>query len=133
MGAHIAPSTIAPLGFIKDLATLIRNSDGAIAAGRSALECLAQGRPAILLGEGGVLGLCRPPLWPMALRTNLGDHLEPKDFDAAKLESALRSLLGPQGNDQEINRWARSQVEKDFDLRKVAAQVEAVYQKALRP
>ena len=54
IGSRIAPSTIETLGFVKDLPILIRNSDAAIAAGRSALECLAQGRPVLFLGEGGV-------------------------------------------------------------------------------
>jgi glycosyltransferase involved in cell wall biosynthesis len=132
ISSHIAPSTIETLGYVKDLHTLIRNSDGAIAAGRSALECLAGGRPVILLGEGGALGLCRPEIWSAALRTNLGDHVEPRDFDPAKLEAGLRDLLNPRSDVQRMNRWGRSEVEKHFDIRTVASQVEGVYQKALR-
>jgi glycosyltransferase involved in cell wall biosynthesis len=131
VSSKIAPSTIATLGYVKDLASLIRNSDAAIAAGRSALECLAQGRTVVLLGEGGVLGLCSPAIWPLALRTNLGDHLSPKEFNPAKLEAALRELLSPRGSPQELDRWARSQVEKDFDILKIAPQVDTVYREAL--
>ena len=132
VNSKIAPSTIATLGYVRDLRGLIRNSDAAIAAGRSALECLAQGRPVVLLGEGGVLGLCQPNVWPAALRSNFGDHLEPKNFDPAELEAALRALLRPRQDPQELSRWARSQIEKDFDIRTIASQVEAIYQKALR-
>ena len=85
-----------------------------------------------LLGEGGVLGLCRPNVWPAALRSNFGDHLEPKNFDPAELEAALRALLRPRQDPQELSRWAHSQIEKDFDIRTIASQVEAIYQKALR-
>jgi len=131
-GSRIAPSTIETLGFVKDLPILIRNSDAAIAAGRSALECLAQGRPVLFLGEGGVLGTCRPDLWPQALRTNFGDHLEPKDFNPARFEAGLRELLTPRTDQAEVNLWARSQLEKYFDASKIAAQVESVYQRALR-
>jgi glycosyltransferase involved in cell wall biosynthesis len=130
--SRIAPSTIETLGYANDLPILIRNSDAAIAAGRSALEALAQGRPVLLLGEGGVLGPCRPEIWPLALKTNFGDHLEPKDFNAARLEAGLRELLTPHADQAEVSRWARAQLEKDFDIRNVASQVEAVYQRALR-
>jgi glycosyltransferase involved in cell wall biosynthesis len=132
VNSKISPSTVATLGHVSDLATLVRNSDAAIAAGRSALECLAQGRPVIVLGEGGVLGLAGPEVWTAALQTNLGDHLEPKNFEPAKLESALRALLSPRGDPQELSRWSRAQIEKDFDLQKVAAQVEGVYRQAMK-
>ncbi len=131
-GAKISPSTIEALGYVEDLGTLIRNADVAIAAGRSALECMAQSRPVILLGEGGLLGLRRPEIWPAALRTNFGDHLEPKDFNTLKLESALREILSPRANVQELNVWARTQIEKDFDIQKVAKQVERVYVSAAK-
>lgn len=130
--SRIAPSTIATLGYVNDLATLIRNSDGVIAAGRSALESLAQGKPVILLGEGGVLGLCRPEIWTTALRTNMGDHLEPKDFNAIKMEAALRDLLSSRSTLQDLSQWSRAQIEKYFNLQAIAAQVETVYQRALR-
>ena len=131
VGSKIAPSTVATLGYVQELESLIRNSDGAIAAGRSALQCLAMGRPVILLGEGGTLGLCRPDSWPSALRTNFGDHLEPKAFNAGTLEAGLRELLNPRGNQQDLVRWARTAMEKEFDIRVVANQVEAVYRRAM--
>lgn len=126
-GSQLAPSVIESLGYVKDLASLIRNSDAAICAGRSALECIAYGRPVVFMGEGGVLGLCSRDIWPMALRTNMGDHVDPKDFSAAKLESSLRELLSPRVNQQEQMSWARAQLEREYDLQKVAAQVDAVY------
>ena len=132
LGSKIAPSTITTMGYVTDLGTLVRNSDAAIAAGRSALECLAQARLVILMGEGGVLGLCKPEIWSTALRTNLGDHLEPKNFNPSTLERALREVLSPPVNQKELSAWGRSQVEKHFDIRVVASQVDAVYQKALQ-
>jgi glycosyltransferase involved in cell wall biosynthesis len=127
IGSRIAPSTIETLGYVGNLGSLVRNSDGVIASGRSALESLASGRTVLLMGEGGVLGLCSPKTWPLALRTNMGDHLEPKAFDPDTLEAALRELLLPRAEQAEIDRWARLQVEKYFDIRTVAKQVEDVY------
>lgn len=130
LGSKIAPSKIETLGYVKDLPVLIRNSDAVIAAGRSALESLAQGRPVLLLGEGGIIGTCRPENWTKAMRSNLGDHLEPKEFNPVKLEASLREILLPRADQPEISRWARDQVEKHFDIRAVASQIEAVYQRA---
>lgn len=130
IGPRIAPSTIETTGYMKNLELLIRNSDGAIASGRSALECMALSRPAVLVGEGGVLGLCKPDIWSTALRTNLGDHLEPKDFDTTKLERGLRELLAIRPEQQEIARQSRAFVEQYYDVREVAKRVEAVYLKA---
>ena len=87
----------------------------------------------MLLGEGGTLGLCRPEIWPAALRSNLADHLDPKEFNPEVLEAGLRELLSPRHNAQELSRWGRAQVEKNFDLRVIAAQVDGVYQRAARP
>jgi glycosyltransferase involved in cell wall biosynthesis len=128
----IAPSTIETLGFVSDLGNLVRNSDAVIAGGRSALESLASGRPVLLMGEGGVLGLCSPKTWPMGLRTNMGDHLEPKVLDPDKLEASLRELLAVHADEAELSHWAQLQVEKYYDIRQVAPQVEAVYKQVLR-
>jgi glycosyltransferase involved in cell wall biosynthesis len=132
VSSKIAPTKIETLGYVQGLDILIRNSDAAIAAGRSALECLAEGRPVILLGEGGVLGLCKPEVWSAALRSNFGDHLSPKDFNAAKLEASLRELLTSRPDQQETNRWVRAQVEKQFDIQTIAKQVDALYQQVLQ-
>jgi glycosyltransferase involved in cell wall biosynthesis len=93
---------------------------------------LAHSRPVVFLGEGGVIGLRKPEIWTNALRTNFGDHLNPKDFNPAKLESALRELLSPRADEMKLNAWARAEVEKTFDIRKIAGQVEAVYARALK-
>ena len=58
--------------------------------------------------------------------------LEKKIIDnRAKLEAGLREILMPRADQAEISRWAREQVEKHFDVRAVASQIEAVYQRAL--
>jgi glycosyltransferase involved in cell wall biosynthesis len=126
LNAEIAPSRVEVLGHVNDLAVTLRNCDGAIGAGRSALEALAGGRPVVLMGEGALLGLCTPETWPEALRTNLGDHTKEKDFQPALLETALRELLAA-GSRQDLLSWGRGQVEKYYDAGRVAADVEKTY------
>jgi len=127
LNARIAPARVELMGFNPQLDIAVRNADAVIAAGRSALESLANARPAILLGEGGVLGLCQPSIWNQALRTNLGDHISPKRFDPIVFESALRQLLTGQIPLTDLTRWGRAQIETFFDVAKVAAQIDRLY------
>lgn len=129
ISSRIAPAKIETLGYVGDLNVLTRNCDAVIAAGRSAIESMANGRPTILMGEGGVLGLCRPEIWTQALRTNMGDHIVPKDFQPAALEAALRELLQRPADQGELIRWLRSQIEKQFDIRMIASQIERLYER----
>lgn len=129
LNSRLAPTQIETLGFVNDLAITVRNADAVVAAGRSAIESLANSRPVVMLGEGGTLGLCQPATWTEALRTNFGDHLAPPQFDAARLEAGLRDLLSPRAYAPELIRWGRAQAETHFDVTKVAAQIDGVYQR----
>ncbi len=125
LNLRIAPSRIEMLGWTEELPALIRASDGVIAGGRSAMESLASGKPVLLMGEGGVIGLASQNTWPEALRTNLGDHLSPPRFYHAPMELALRELLTANAEQGE---WGREQVEKYYDIVAVARDVDSVYQ-----
>ena len=127
LNSRIAPARVELLGFVNDLAITVRNADGVVAAGRSAMEALANARPVVILGEGGTLGLCDASSWTAALKSNFGDHLAPKQFDAAKLKAGLMEILSPHGSQAELIRWGREQMEKYYDVAKIAAQVERVY------
>ena len=127
----VAPSTVQALGYVNELGPLLRDSDGIIASGRSAMEAMASAKPVIWMGEGGILGLCGPELWDRALYSNLGDHLDPPEFMPARLEVALRQLLDPTENTASIGQWARVQAEKAFNIGRVAPAVEAVYHQAV--
>jgi glycosyltransferase involved in cell wall biosynthesis len=129
---QIAPSSVESIGWTDRLPELIAASDAVVGAGRSALESLSLGKPVIMLGEGGVLGLANSESWPLALRTNLGDHIVPKAFYPAPLEVALRDLLTNDAKFKEWGRWGHDQVKTSYDIREVASAVEKVYHE-LRP
>ncbi len=125
----IAPSFVELHDFTRDLPAFISGSTAVIAAGRSALESLASEKPVIALGETGVVGLCTEETWPEALRTNFGDHFETKyAFYPAKLELGLRQVLDPTFNAVDAGRWGRAQVERDFNVRTIAPEIEKIYQ-----
>jgi glycosyltransferase involved in cell wall biosynthesis len=125
----IHPSFVELHDFTRNLSPFIAGSTGVIAAGRSALESLALEKPVIALGETGVVGLCTDDTWPEALRTNFGDHFETRyAFYPAKLELGLRQLLDPAFNGAHAGQWGRAQVERDFNVRTIAPQIEKIYQ-----
>lgn len=126
LNGAIAPVNVEYLGFVKDLVADLRDSDGVIAGGRSAMEAMACGKPVVLMGEGGVLGLAKPATWPSALRSNLGDHIEPKHFSGSLFEGALYEMLTDPGLGQ-TNRWNREQIERSFDAQAVAQEVDRLY------
>lgn len=122
----VAPTRVILHGFVKDLVSDLRDADGIIAGGRSAMEGMACGKSVLLMGEGGVLGVAKPALWPMALRSNLGDHLEPKQFSPQVLEAGLRELITDPRAGQ-ANAWNREQIERSFNSATVAAEVDRMY------
>jgi glycosyltransferase involved in cell wall biosynthesis len=126
--AEIVPHRFEMLGFAPNLPSLLASADGVIAGGRCAMEGLACGTPVIVLGEGGVLGLCTPESMPEAMRSNFGDHLEPDRFYPATLELALRQLLKDEPVLSNLPHWGREQVEKHYNIRTIAPQIEAIYQ-----
>ena len=127
LNAVIAPSVIESAGWTDHLADFISSCNGIVAAGRSGLESLALGRPVLMMGESGVIGLVGPETWDQALRTNLGDHMASKEFYPAKLEVALRELLDDSAGSTEKARWGRSQVEKYYDIQTVARDIDQVH------
>jgi glycosyltransferase involved in cell wall biosynthesis len=129
LNSKLAPGRVEVMGFVKDLAVAIRNADAIVGAGRSALEGLANTRPTILLGEGGVMGLCKPANWTSAMKSNFADHMDPPVYDGALLEASLREVLIAPGPMMDLVRWGRSQVEQYYDVNRIARQIEAVYER----
>ncbi|MGE5527740.1 MAG: glycosyltransferase [Patescibacteria group bacterium] len=118
-------------GFRRDLPGLLSLAETVIAAGRSALEAMAVGKPVLASGRAGYLGLVTRGDWPRALAANFGDHgvlpapnpvLLADELHHLHARADLRGLLG---------RELRGLVERDFSLREVAARTEAVYRAAV--
>jgi glycosyltransferase involved in cell wall biosynthesis len=125
----IAPSTIETHDFVSDLPGFIAGCKGVIGGGRSAIESLAAERPVIALGEKGIVGLINEDTWQKAVETNFGDHLETgarDQFYPPLLEMALRELLA--NNTTSRGHWGREQVERYFNIEKVAQEIDGVYQ-----
>ncbi len=123
----IAPSTIQAVGFIPNLASYVAGCDVVIAGGRSALESMAQEKPVIAMGEGGILGLVSPETLASCLETNFGDHLSGLRFVPAMLELSLRQALTDSARMKTLGPWGRQHVETYYNLTSVAQAVDQVY------
>lgn len=132
INAQIHPSFVETHDFVPSLIPLVAGSYATIGGGRSALESLAQAKPVIALGECGIVGLCDQTTWAEAMRTNFGDHFESRDeFYPAKLEISLRQLLTQDAAMAALGRWGREQVQAYYDLERIAAQVDQIYQESV--
>ncbi len=117
-------------GFRRDLPRLLSLAETVIAAGRSALEAMAVGKPVLAAGRAGCLGLVTGDNWPRALAANFGDHGLLPPPDPVLMADQLHHLHVRGGLREGIGRELRDLVVRDFDLRAVAARTEAIYREA---
>jgi len=54
-------------------------------------------------------------------------------FNPATLEAALRELLSARAAQPEQSQWSRAQLQTHFNLKTIASQIDAVYQRACHP
>lgn len=91
------------------------------ATSMSGLEALAMGKPLVGTAVGGI---------PQVITEGVTGLLVPP-ADSPALEKALRELLSQRERWPAMARTARRQAEREFSWPRIAARVEAVYQKAV--
>lgn len=92
-----------------DIVSEINYADAVVGIGRSALEAMACGRPALLYSAYGGDGLCRPETAERDLAWNYSGLATRATPDAGRLADELWSV-GP-----ESGRWSREWVERHHD------------------
>jgi glycosyltransferase involved in cell wall biosynthesis len=118
-------------GLRKDIPRICAVSDLVIGAGRVALEAMACGRPVIAVGENRFIGLLTPQSIKEGMYTNFGDCCRYQPVDWSRLTQSTVDVLKNKKEVDELGRWGRQVVVEQFDLEKVTAQVEEVYEKVL--
>ena len=108
-----------------------RKATVVIGAGRVALEAMALQKPVVAIGERKYIGPLRPDNLEAAKATNFGDCLEEEDFNWSRLTRDLLDLLGDKKKRDLAAKTGFQLLKDEYDLGKVAAQTEALYQKAL--
>jgi glycosyltransferase involved in cell wall biosynthesis len=118
-------------GMVRDVPAFISSCDLVVAAGRSALEVMACGRPLLALGERGCLGMLEETNVVRGEETSFGDCLEREDFDApGAIDGAIRTL----SDDRywaRLAHFGRFAVEKEHDICRTVDRLEEIYHQLL--
>jgi peptidoglycan/xylan/chitin deacetylase (PgdA/CDA1 family)/glycosyltransferase involved in cell wall biosynthesis len=118
------------VGHQTDLARPLAAADVVIAAGRSAIEALATGRPVVALGEAHYLGVVSEETALEARDSNFGDGGIREPADAARVAPDVVGLLGDPGRQRHLAEWGRAFVQLHFDARTTWRRVAAAYLRA---
>lgn len=118
--------TLILAGLRRDLPRLLSAADVVVAAGRSALEALAAGKPTVAWGCAGYVGPVTADNWHEALETNFGDHAGGAGPDPIELAEILRDLSAAPGEGNAV----RALVVEECGLEKTASAMEAIYREA---
>jgi glycosyltransferase involved in cell wall biosynthesis len=114
-------------GMVNDVPGFISSCDLVVAAGRSALEVMACGRPLLALGERGCLGMIEEGNITQGEETSFGDCLAVKEFDAEGAINGTIRTLSDEGYWWKLARFGLSVVEKDHDICKIVERLEEIY------
>jgi glycosyltransferase involved in cell wall biosynthesis len=118
-------------GMVNDVPGFISSCDLVVAAGRSALEVMACGRPLLALGERGCLGMIEEGNIVQGEETNFGDCLAVKEFDAEGAINGAIRVLSDEGYWWRLAQFGRSVVEKEHDICKAVDRLEEIYNRLL--
>ncbi|HLF23751.1 MAG TPA: polysaccharide deacetylase family protein, partial [Burkholderiales bacterium] len=88
-----APSNARLVGFIDDVAAVMRAQDVIVGGGRVPLEAMRVGKPVIAVGEGCYVGPITADTIARARATNFGDCAAREPFAPQKLMEDLAALL----------------------------------------
>jgi glycosyltransferase involved in cell wall biosynthesis len=105
----------------QDIVSEINHADAVVGIGRSALEAMACGRPALLYSAYGGDGLCGPGTAERDLAWNYSGLATRAAPDAGRLADELASI------DAESGRWSREWVERNHDPKHLVPRLLALY------
>lgn len=122
-------------GHSPDPRPYLAESTVVIAAGRSLMEAMAMGLPAIAIGEQATIGLLTPDHFADAQKMNFGDFPLPgrEGFRAAPVLEGLHSVLSGRVDGRQLGEWGRERIRQDHNVDAIAQQVDRVYSEVCKP
>ncbi len=118
-------------GHQKNLRPFYLRATVVVGAGRVALEAMALKKPVVAIGERLYVGPLSPDKVGAAKATNFGDCSEKEDFDWDRMAGDLVELLKSPKKRAQAAKAGFNLAQSDYNLEKVAAQTEGLYQKVL--
>jgi glycosyltransferase involved in cell wall biosynthesis len=126
--SKIGSEVIVAKGFSSDVESIYRTSDVIVGSGRVAMEAMACGSIVVSIGESNSVGIISPHTEEKALVTNFGDLDVRRPIDVE--ESAKAILTGLEEPHTVSLEWGRSFIEKNFDIKNVAADMARIFAEA---
>ncbi|MHB1048853.1 MAG: glycosyltransferase [Bacteroidota bacterium] len=121
----IGSEVIVAKGFSSDVESIYRTSDVIIGSGRVAMEAMACGSIVVSIGESNSVGIISPSTEQKALITNFGDLDKRRPID---VEASAKAILTGLEEPHTVSlAWGRSFIEKNFDIKNVAADMVRIF------
>jgi len=126
--AEATPRNAQLLGFVDDVASVMREQDVIIGGGRVPTEAMRLGKPTIAVGEGCYIGPITRDTIAQARATNFGDCAAREPFDSEMVIADLDALLSGK-----LSAPAALYPEflREYDPERVHTQVSRVYRDAV--
>ena len=126
----VSSGAVVLLGHQPDVAPALAAADVVVAAGRSAIEALASGRPVAAFGETQYVGVVAEETAAEAMRTNFGDTGARAAADPARVAADLVQLLRDPARREGLAVWGRAFAERHYDVAVTSRRVEVLYRQA---
>jgi peptidoglycan/xylan/chitin deacetylase (PgdA/CDA1 family)/glycosyltransferase involved in cell wall biosynthesis len=121
---------VRQLGHQDDVRAALRAADVVIAAGRSALNALAVGRPVVAHGETHYVGVVSEETADECRSTNFGDSGERRPADPERMAADVIALLRDADRQRRLAEWGRGFVERHYDVKETWRRTRGVYRRA---
>ncbi len=134
---QVGREVVKMAGFTKDIIKIINTSQVVIAVGRSALEAMACGKPVVIAGHrtgplgGSFGGIVSSDNVAELKKYNFSGRNSSEVISPEKIAEAVINLLKDEDYRQGTGAFGRNIVEREFDVQKVAKQLEKVYLEVL--
>ncbi len=134
---QVGREVVKMAGVTKDVIKVMNTSEVVIAVGRSALEAMACGKPAVIAGHrtgplgGSFGGIISSDNVSELEKYNFSGRNSSEVTSAEKIAGAVIKLLKDEKYRQETGTFGRKTVAEKFDIQKVTEQIEKVYLEVL--
>ena len=123
----IGAEAVRHVGHQRDVVPFMAAADVVIAAGRSAIEALAIGRPVVAAGEACYVGVVCPETAEHAMRTNFGDFAETQAPQPESVAGDVVTLLRDPARRRALAVWGHAFARTNYNVHTTWPQLREVY------